>query len=137
MQRGPFLSVCRVAKSGYLSTLNNLKVFQMHDKKFADCFRFTEDEISIILQHNNKEDQLDDKKVINFTPKSAINVKILEDIDYNTLSPRASDVIWTLLYYEDYLTMNEDKNLYIKDTEVFTEWKEWLNNRNSSNPDTC
>ncbi|CAG8679715.1 25695_t:CDS:2, partial [Gigaspora rosea] len=57
--------------------------------------KFTKDEISILLQHNNKE--------------GAINVKILKDIDYNTLSPRASDVIWTLLYFEDYLTMNETK----------------------------
>jgi len=60
----------------------------------------------------------------------------LKDIDYNTLSPRASDVIWTLLYYGGYLTMNKDENLYIPNTEVFTEWKGWLNNRISSNPDT-
>jgi hypothetical protein len=59
----------------------------------------------------------------------------LKDIDYNTLSPRASDVIWTLLYYGGYLTMNEDKNLCIPNMEVFTEWKGWLNNRISSNPD--
>ena len=32
--------------------------------------------------------------------------------------------------------MNKDKNLYIPNTEVFTEWKGWLNNRISSNPDT-
>jgi hypothetical protein len=60
----------------------------------------------------------------------------LKDIDYNTLSPRANDVIWTLLYYGGYLTMNEDKNLCIPNMEVFTEWKGWLNNRVSSNPDT-
>ena len=32
--------------------------------------------------------------------------------------------------------MNKDKNLCIPNTEVFTEWKGWLNNRISSNPDT-
>ena len=32
--------------------------------------------------------------------------------------------------------MNKDENLYIPNTEVFTEWKGWLNNRISSNPDT-
>jgi hypothetical protein len=32
----------------------------MHDKKFADCFGITEDEISILLQYNDKEGQLDD-----------------------------------------------------------------------------
>jgi hypothetical protein len=32
----------------------------MHNKKFVDCFGFTEDEIFILLQHNDKDDQLDD-----------------------------------------------------------------------------
>ena len=32
--------------------------------------------------------------------------------------------------------MNKDENLYIPNTEVFTEWKGWLNKRISSNPDT-
>jgi hypothetical protein len=32
--------------------------------------------------------------------------------------------------------MDEDENLRIPNTEVFTEWKGWLNNRISSNPDT-
>jgi hypothetical protein len=59
----------------------------------------------------------------------------LKDINYNTLSPHASDVLWTLLYYGGYLTMNEDEKLCIPNTEVFTEWKGWLNDRISSNPD--
>ena len=59
LEKAFLVGVSRVAKSGYLSGLNNLKVFPMHDKKFADCFGFTEDEVSILLQHNNKEDQLD------------------------------------------------------------------------------
>ena len=59
LEKDLLVGVSRVAKSGYLSGLNNLKVFPMHDKKFADCFGFTEDEIFILLQHNNKEDQLD------------------------------------------------------------------------------
>src|ERR1044072_8014 len=35
-----------------------------------------------------------------------------------------------------YLTMNEKGHLYIPNREVFTEWKGWLNNRISFNPDT-
>ncbi|CAB4430933.1 unnamed protein product [Rhizophagus irregularis] len=46
-------------KSGYLSELNNLTVFPMYKKEFANYFGFTEDEIFILLQHNSKESQLD------------------------------------------------------------------------------
>ena len=60
LDKALLVGVFCVAKSGFLSGFNNLKVFPMHDKKFADCFGFTEDEISILLQHNNKEGQLDD-----------------------------------------------------------------------------
>lgn len=60
LEKALLVGVSRVAKSGYLSELNNLKVFPMHNKKFADCFGFTEDEIIILLQHNDKNDQLDD-----------------------------------------------------------------------------
>jgi hypothetical protein len=60
LEKAFLVGVSRVAESGYLSGLNNLKVFPMHNKKFADCFGFTEDEILILLQHNDKDDQLDD-----------------------------------------------------------------------------
>src|SRR5687767_7267770 len=61
LERALLVGVSRVAKSGYLSGLNNLKVFPMYMEKFADSFGFTEDEISILLQHNNnKEVRLDD-----------------------------------------------------------------------------
>lgn len=59
MEKALLVGIIRVVKSGYLSELNNLKVFPMHNKKFADCFGFTEDEISILLQHNDKKCQLD------------------------------------------------------------------------------
>src|SRR5581483_4836954 len=32
------VGISHVAKSGYLSGLNNLKVFPMHNIQFADCF---------------------------------------------------------------------------------------------------
>jgi hypothetical protein len=60
LEQALLVGVSRITKSGYLSGLNNLKVFPMHNKQFADCFGFTEDEISILLQHSNKKDQLDD-----------------------------------------------------------------------------
>ncbi len=60
----------------------------------------------------------------------------MRDTDYNLLSQYANDTLWTLLYYGGYLTMNEKGHLYIPNTEVFTEWKGWLNNRISFNPDT-
>jgi len=60
LEKALLVGVSRVAKSGYLSGLNNLKVFPMYMEKFADRFGFTEDEIYILLQHNNKEVQLKD-----------------------------------------------------------------------------
>src|SRR5437773_12361013 len=68
--------------------------------------------------------------------KGRINVKIMKDVDYDLLSQCTSDVLWTLLYYGGYLTMDKDEYLYIPNTEVLTEWKGWLNNRISFNPDT-
>ncbi|CAG8646645.1 16879_t:CDS:2 [Gigaspora margarita] len=54
-----------------------------------------------------------------------INMKILKDIGYNTLSSHASDIIWPLLYFENYLTMNEDENLCIKNMEDFTKYSKY------------
>ncbi|RIA84339.1 hypothetical protein C1645_421732 [Glomus cerebriforme] len=56
------VGVSRVAKSGYLSGLNNLDVFPMHDLEYANEFGFTEDEISILFQYYNKVDQLEEVK---------------------------------------------------------------------------
>src|SRR6266480_430457 len=45
---------------GYLPGLNNMIVSPMYEIWLAGSFGFTEDEISILLQHNNKKVQLDD-----------------------------------------------------------------------------
>ncbi|CAI2162549.1 13139_t:CDS:10 [Funneliformis geosporum] len=168
LEKALLVGVFRISKSGYLSRLNNMQVFPMHNQEYADKFGFTEEEVFIILQHYNKSqvEKIKDytnnleahwvdtggtttikkllwhstedfrKKTLTLLQKGAINVEILKDIDYLTLSPHASDVLWTLLYYGGYLTMNKEKKLCIPNTEVFTEWKGWLNNRISSNPDT-
>jgi hypothetical protein len=62
LEKALLFGVSRVDKSGYLSGLNNLKVFSMQNIKFADCFGFTESEVSILLQHNKKEGKLEDVK---------------------------------------------------------------------------
>ena len=54
------VGISHVAKPGYLSGLNNLKVFPMHNIQFADCFGFTESEVSILIQHNKKKGELED-----------------------------------------------------------------------------
>ncbi|RIA99390.1 hypothetical protein C1645_811643 [Glomus cerebriforme] len=59
LKKALLVGVSRITKSGYLSGLNNLTVFPMYNKEFANYFGFTEDEIFILLQHNNKEGQLD------------------------------------------------------------------------------
>ncbi|PKY54607.1 DUF1703-domain-containing protein [Rhizophagus irregularis] len=89
--------------------------------------------IKQLLWHSNEDFR---NKTITLFQKGAINVGIMRVIDYNLLSQYANDTLWTLLYYGGYLTMNEKGHLYIPNTEVFTEWKGWLNNRISFNPDT-
>ncbi|PKK63378.1 DUF1703-domain-containing protein [Rhizophagus irregularis] len=54
LEKALLVGVSRIAKSGYLSGLNNMQVFLMHDQEYADKFGFTEDEVSIILQHYKK-----------------------------------------------------------------------------------
>ncbi|RIA88776.1 AAA-ATPase-like domain-containing protein [Glomus cerebriforme] len=53
------IGVSCITKSGYLLGLNNLIVFPMYNKEFANYFRFTEDEIFIFLQYNDKEGTLE------------------------------------------------------------------------------
>jgi hypothetical protein len=45
LEKTLLVGVSRIAKSGYLSGLNNLKVFPMYKENFADSFGFTEDHI--------------------------------------------------------------------------------------------
>ncbi|CAG8758435.1 uncharacterized protein OCT59_013695 [Rhizophagus irregularis] len=88
--------------------------------------------IKKLLWHSTEDFR---EKTLTLLQKGTIDVKILKDIDYNTLSPHANNVIWTLLYYGDYFTINENENLRIPNTKVFTKWKGWLNNKVLSNPD--
>lgn len=62
LEKAFLVGVFCVAKSGYLLGLNNLKVFPMHSIKFADYFGFTENEVSILLQHDKKKGKLEDIK---------------------------------------------------------------------------
>ena len=60
----------------------------------------------------------------------AINIGILEDIDYDVLSKKSNvdKVLWTLLYYAGYLSKDENEALCIPNMEVSTEWQGWLKN---------
>lgn len=53
----------------------------------------------------------------------AINVRIMEDMDYNMLAQKSNidNVLWTLLYYAGYLTKDKNDNLCIPNMEVSTE----------------
>ncbi|CAG8751825.1 1513_t:CDS:2, partial [Gigaspora rosea] len=50
------------AKPVYLSGINNLMVYPMYVDKYATQFGFTEDEISILLQHYDKKKWLNEVK---------------------------------------------------------------------------
>ncbi|POG77768.1 hypothetical protein GLOIN_2v1870994 [Rhizophagus irregularis DAOM 181602=DAOM 197198] len=71
--------------------------------------------IKKLLWHSTEDFR---EKTLTLLQKGTIDVKILKDIDYNTLSPHANNVIWTLLYYGDYFTINENENLRIPNTKL-------------------
>jgi hypothetical protein len=62
LEKALLVGVSRIAKSGYLSGLNNLSVFPMYVDKYATQFGFTKDEISILLQHCDKKNRLTEVK---------------------------------------------------------------------------
>ena len=62
LEKALLVGISCVAKSGFLSGLNNVKVFPMHEEKYADKFRFTEDEVSLIIQYHNLETHLKEVK---------------------------------------------------------------------------
>ena len=51
-----------IAKSGFSSGFNNAYVFPMYEEEYADKFGFTENEVSVIIQHHNLEDHLEEIK---------------------------------------------------------------------------
>jgi hypothetical protein len=59
LKKALLVGVLHISKSGYLSEINNLKVYPMHGKKFFNYFGFTEDEVSILLQYYDKVNQLE------------------------------------------------------------------------------
>ena len=62
LEKALLAGISRVAKSGFLSELNNVKVFPMHEEKYADKYGFTEDEVSLIIQYHNLEPHLKEVK---------------------------------------------------------------------------
>ncbi|KAF8909711.1 hypothetical protein CPB84DRAFT_1438611 [Gymnopilus junonius] len=50
------VGICRIAKSGWLSSLNHVKIFPMHaeDDRYAKLFLFTEKEVEILCDNHSK-----------------------------------------------------------------------------------
>ncbi|CAG8504850.1 2445_t:CDS:2, partial [Scutellospora calospora] len=55
-------------------------------------------------------------------------VEIQDDLQYLYLDQYQDSVIWTLLYYAGYLTMNSEKHLVIPNIEIHLEWHKWVIN---------
>ncbi|KAM6493857.1 putative AAA-ATPase domain containing protein [Amanita muscaria] len=50
------VGICRIAKSGWLSSLNHVKIFPMHaeDDRYAKLFLFTEKEVEILCDNHSQ-----------------------------------------------------------------------------------
>ncbi|CAG8688484.1 7558_t:CDS:10, partial [Gigaspora margarita] len=62
LEKALLVGVSRIAKSGFGPGLNNLVVFPMYVDRYASHFGFTEDEVSILLQHYDKKEWLNEVK---------------------------------------------------------------------------
>lgn len=60
IEKALLVGVLRVAKSGFLSGLNNLAVYPMHRNKYSDKFGFTEADVDLLL-HQYEIAQLSDQ----------------------------------------------------------------------------
>lgn len=79
MEKAFLFGVSHITKS---AGLNNVLVYPMH-KEFADL-GFTEDEISILLQYNNKKDQLDDVRKWNNGFRAGKNLRLYNPWSINS-----------------------------------------------------
>ncbi|RUS27848.1 hypothetical protein BC938DRAFT_482649 [Jimgerdemannia flammicorona] len=62
VKKGLLVGVNRVAKTGYLSDFNNVKVYPMFARRFSDKFGFTEEEVATLLRHHKKDEYTDEVK---------------------------------------------------------------------------
>jgi len=59
---GVITGILRVAKEGVLSGLNNIKVYSVFERDFADCFGFTEEEVRGMLATYGHPEKMDEAK---------------------------------------------------------------------------
>jgi hypothetical protein len=62
LEKGLLTGVLRVAKAGYLTGLNNLRVYSLLDKRFADKYGVTQDELREALEKEGLSEKVDEVK---------------------------------------------------------------------------
>ncbi|CAG8661220.1 10533_t:CDS:2, partial [Dentiscutata heterogama] len=127
-----------IAKSRFLSRLNNLIVYPLYQESqfhlYADKFEFTPDEVELLLPKHedlktNKKASTSFKETVKKLLKGEYiaSIEIQDDLQYLYLDQYQDLAICTLLYYAEYLTMNSEKHL------VFPNIENGINGKNAEN----
>jgi len=98
LEKGLLTGVLRVAKAGYLSGLNNLRVYSLLEKRYADKYGVKQDELEDALEHEGLSDKTKDVKAY-----------------YNGYSTAISD----MLLYNPWSILN-----YLEEKEIKSYWVE-------------
>jgi hypothetical protein len=106
------VGVLRVAKSGFLSDLNNLRVYPMFESRYADKFGFVEDEVKIVLSYHEIRTSVMDianwydsytagKDVKLYNPWSIISICDLKELKSYWVATGSTSSIKELLWRAD------------------------------------
>ncbi|CAG8618400.1 4491_t:CDS:10, partial [Diversispora eburnea] len=149
------VGVSRIAKSGFLSGLNNLKVYPLHKEHqfslYLDKFGFTSDEVKLLLplcknlQINDARNWYDGYiaggTIHLYNPWSIVNLLsdgILRNYWTETGSTQTLEkCIWKASssfkesvekLLKGYLNINSENHLFIPNDEIRSEWHRWVVN---------
>ncbi|CAG8663284.1 253_t:CDS:2, partial [Paraglomus brasilianum] len=138
------VGVTCVAKSGFLSGLNNLAVYPLHGTDvYNDKFGFTEKEVECLVRHHGTSDamteikswyngyvtgtkiaeQLENDKQSELhyithakvLQKITVDVEVQSDLCYDNLYSKGDSALWAILYYSGYLSLDINHSSIARD----------------------